>query len=120
MITARLHCVWKSYEKQYPTTLAGGDIEGQSAYGIDRSSYFDAFFEKVKDAEWTCFASQQLLGVYDFLEEVYLSDESKLNYHGYGNIQDAVITGGEDPDDYVANLTELINQYHDDMVKLCQ
>lgn len=112
--------VWKSYEKQYPTTLAGGDIEGQSAYGIDRSSYFDAFFEKVKDAEWTCFASQQLLGVYDFLEEVYLSDESKLNYQGYGNIQDAVIIGGEDPDDYVSGLTELINQYHDDMVKLCQ
>lgn len=86
----------------------------------DRSSYFDAFFEKVKDAEWTCFASQQLLGVYDFLEEVYLSDESKLNYQGYGNIQDAVIIGGEDPDDYVSGLTELINQYHDDMVKLCQ
>ena len=62
----------------------------------------------------------QLLGVYDFLEEVYLSDESKLNYQGYGNIQDAVITGGEDPDDYVSGLTELINQYHDDMVKLCQ
>ena len=43
-----------------------------------------------------------------------------MNYHVYGKIQDAVITGGEDPDDYVANLTELINQYHDDMVKLCQ
>ena len=41
-------------------------------------------------------------------------------YQGYGNIQDAVIIGGEDPDDYVSGLTELINQYHDDMVKLCQ
>ena len=112
--------IWKTYEKQFPTTVARGDIEGQSTYGIDRSTYFDAFLDNVKTAEWTCGVRQQLLGTGDFLNNVYNSDESELNYNGYDNIEDAVIKGGEDPDDYVSGLTELINQYHDDMVKLCQ
>lgn len=100
--------IWDSYEAKHPTTAAGGDKEGQELYGVNRAPYFDAFFKTVKTADWTCYGSAQIPGFDTWLLNDY---RSKVQFGDYENgVEDAVFTGGENPEDFVEWLTDRANE----------
>lgn len=68
--------VWTEYEKKHPTTAAGGDTEGD-AMGVDRSPYFDAFFEKVRKSKWTSYGGTQIPGFDTWLADNYNSQTDR-------------------------------------------
>lgn len=111
--------IWEEYAKMHPTSAAdGGDVEG-AAMGIDRSTYFDAFFEKVKTSNWTCYGSAQIPGFDTWLVETYQSSSLYGDYTDspWLGVEAAVFTGGEDPADYVKNLTDAANATNQDYVE---
>lgn len=99
--------IWDAYEKMHPTTLAGGDTEGETNYGIDRAPYFDAFFDKVKTANWTCYGSAQIPGFDTWLADNY---NSTSLYGEYTGVEGIVFDGGGEAADYVDALTEAANE----------
>jgi multiple sugar transport system substrate-binding protein len=105
--------IWTEYEKKHPTTAAGGDTEGE-AMGIDRSPYFDAFFDTVKKSKWTCYGSAQIPGFDTWLADNY---NSATLYGEYAGVESAVFDGGEDPADYVDALTSAANQTNQEFIE---
>ena len=105
--------VWESYEKKYPTTAAGGDTVGKKNYGIDRSPYFDAYFETVKNGKWTCSSESQVLGIGTFMTEVY-NNNNRLDCAGADNVESAVFEKGKNPADFIKDLSEMAMEYHDE------
>ena len=106
---------WKNYEAKHPTSAAGGDKVGKEKYGIDRAPYFDAFFDVVKSANWTCYGSAQIPGFDTWLLNDY---RSKVAFGEYDNgVEDAVFIGGENPEDFVQDLTEKANKTNKEMIE---
>lgn len=97
--------IWETYMSMHPTSVAG-DSEGE-AMGIDRTPYFDAFFEKVKTSKWTCYGGTQIPGFDTWLANNY---NSATMYGEYAGVEAAVFDGGEDPADYVDQLTSSGNE----------
>lgn len=96
--------VWEMYEKMFPSSV-DNDSEG-AKYGIDRSIYFERFFEHVKEADWTCYGGQQIAGFDTWMAEEYLS---AVKYEEYMGVEAAVLEGGKSPVDYVKTLTDSAN-----------
>ncbi len=105
--------IWEAYEKKHPTTVAGGDIEG-AAMGIDRTSYFDAFFEKVKTSKWTCYGSGQIPGFDTWLADNY---NSATLHEGYAGVESWVFEGNGNPYEKVQLLTGLANETYREFKK---
>ena len=101
------------YQKKHPTTLAGGDTVGKEQYDVDRAPYFDAFFEKVKTSNWTCYGSAQIPGFDTWLANNY---NSATLYDEYTGVEAWVFEGGGDPADQVQKLTDAANQTNKEFI----
>lgn len=95
--------IWDQYIAMHPTN---GDEEGQANWGIDRSPYFEAFFETVRTSKWTCYGSAQIPGFDTWLVNNYTSASL---YGDYAGVEPWVFEGGGEAADRVAELTEAAN-----------
>lgn len=116
--------IWEMYEAMHPTSVAeGGDAEGKELYGIDRAQYFDAFFEKVKTSNWTCYGSGQIPGFDTWLVDTYRSTSiysgpEKFYDIEYSGVECSVFAGNADPHDFVEELTETANATNQEYVEM--
>lgn len=92
--------VWEAYRAIW----AGAD----DPYG--RGSYFDDFFQRVKEARWVCLGSPQIPGFGTWLDEYYFLEDFEGS-STYAGIEAYVLTGGGDASAHYQDLQEKGNEY---------
>lgn len=107
--------VWEGFANWHPNSQTGDeyiiDMYGEE---YDRSKYFEYFMKEVRESTWTCFGGQQIPGFDTWLQNVYFGNDGKQDF-GYDvglGIEQAVIYGGVDADDYYEYLQEQGNRQY--------